>query len=208
MHGEFLLVDNGKMAKSLGNVYTIADLEKKGFDAIDYRYFCLNSNYRTPLNFTFKGLESAKIGLNRLRKNIKIHSLSNGEVSKEEIQKYKDMFMDAMNDDLDSAKALSIIWEIARKENKSKKYSDLISQLDEIMGLDISLEKIKIREEKEKNIIKKSLNCDIENLIAKREEARKNKQWQKADEIREELLKKGIVIQDTKEGVKIDYIKK
>ena len=60
----------------------------------------------------------------------------------------------------------------------------------------------------EKNIIKKSLNCDIENLIAKREEARKNKQWQKADEIREELLKKGIVIQDTKEGVKIDYIKK
>ena len=94
------------------------------------------------------------------------------------------------------------------KENKSKKYSDLISQMDEIMGLDISLEKIKIREEKEKNIIKKSLNCDIENLIAKREEARKNKQWQKADEIREELLKKGIVIQDTKEGVKIDYIKK
>ena len=208
MHGEFLLVDNGKMAKSLGNVYTIADLEKKGFDAIDYRYFCLNSNYRTPLNFTFKGLESAKIGLNRLRKNIKIHSLSNGEVSKEEIQKYKEMFMEAMNDDLDSAKALSIIWEIARKENKSKKYSDLISQMDEIMGLDISLEKIKIREEKEKNIIKKSLNCDIENLIAKREEARKNKQWQKADEIREELLKKGIVIQDTKEGVKIDYIKK
>ena len=208
MHGEFLLVDNGKMAKSLGNVYTIADLEKKGFDAIDYRYFCLNSNYRTPLNFTFKGPESAKIGLNRLRKNIKIHSLSNGEVSKEEIQKYKEMFMEAMNDDLDSAKALSIIWEIARKENKSKKYSDLISQMDEIMGLDISLEKIKIREEKEKNIIKKSLNCDIENLIAKREEARKNKQWQKADEIREELLKKGIVIQDTKEGVKIDYIKK
>lgn len=208
MHGEFLLVDNGKMAKSLGNVYTIADLEKKGFDAIDYRYFCLNSNYRTPLNFTFKGLESAKIGLNRLRKNIKIHSLSNGEVSKEEIQKYKEMFMEAMNDDLDSAKALSIIWEIARKENKSKKYSDLISQMDEIMGLDISLEKIKVREEKEKNIIKKSLNCDIENLIAKREEARKNKQWQKADEIREELLKKGIVIQDTKEGVKIDYIKK
>ena len=65
-----------------------------------------------------------------------------------------------------------------------------------------------VKVEKEKNIIKKSLNCDIENLIAKREEARKNKQWQKADEIREELLKKGIVIQDTKEGVKIDYIKK
>lgn len=71
-------------------------------------------------------------------------------ISKEEIQKYKEMFMEAMNDDLDSAKALSIIWEIARKKIKSKKYSDLISQMDEIMGLDISLEKIKIREEKKK----------------------------------------------------------
>ena len=210
VHGEFLLVDNGKMAKSLGNVYTISDLEKRGFDALDYRYFCLNSSYRTPLNFTFKALESAQTGLKRLRENIKKHSISDNIISEKEIEEYRKKFMDAMSDDLDSPKALSIIWEIARKENKSRQYSDLIAEMDEIMGIDISIEKIKIREEENKNkeiMIKEELNEKIKELIKKREIARQNKQWNKADEIRDKLETLGIKLIDTKDGIKIEKFK-
>lgn len=208
MHGEFLLVDNGKMSKSLGNVYTISDLEKRGFDALDYRYFCLNSNYRSTLNFTFKGLEGARTGLERLRQSVKAHAASNKDVDDKEIQEYRQRFMDAMNDDLDSSKALSIIWEIARKENKSKKYADLIGEMDEIMGIDISMEKIKAREDKKEQEVKDSIDIETKELICEREVARQHKDWAKADQIRDELEKRGIRVKDTREGVKIERIEK
>ena len=206
MHGEFLLVDNGKMSKSLGNIYTIEELEDRGFDALDYRYFCLNSSYRSTLNFTFEGLKSAKKGLARLRQCVKLHSVSNNNVNDEEINKYRKRFLDAMNDDLDSPNALSIIWEIARKEYKSKKYADLIGEMDEIMGLDISIEKILDREHKEEEKLKNELDDDIKKLIDEREIARQHKEWEKADFIRHELEKRGIRIKDTREGMKIEKI--
>lgn len=206
MHGEFLLVDNGKMSKSLGNVYTISELEERGFDALDYRYFCLNSSYRSTLNFTFEGLKSAKKGLERLRNCVKTHSSSNKDVSDEKINEYRRRFLEAMNNDLDSPTALSIIWEIARKENKSKKYADLIGEMDEIMGLDISMEKILEREHKEEEKVKRELDIDIKKLICEREVARQHKEWGKADKIRAELEQKGIRIKDTREGIKIEKI--
>lgn len=206
MHGEFLLVDNGKMSKSLGNVYTISELEERGFDALDYRYFCLNSNYRNTLNFTFVGLIGAKKGLERLRNLVKVHSTSNEDVSDKEIEDYRKSFLDAMSNDLDSPKALSIIWEIARKQNKSKKYADLIGEMDEIMGLDISIDKILERENKEEDKLEQSLDIEIKQLISEREIARQNKEWEKADKIREQLEQKGIRLKDTKEGIKIEKI--
>ena len=208
MHGEFLLVDNGKMSKSLGNIYTIAELEDRGFDALDYRYFCLNSSYRSTLNFTFESLKSAKKGLDRLRQCVKLHSASNNGVNDEEINNYRKRFLEAMNDDLDSPNALSIIWEIARKEYKSKKYSDLIGEMDEIMGLDISIEKILERENKEEEKVRNKLNDDIKKLLDEREIARQHKEWEKADLIRYELEKRGIRIKDTREGMKIERIVK
>ena len=208
MHGEFLLVNNGKMSKSLGNLYTISDLEERGFDALDYRYFCLNSNYRSTLNFTFKGLESARTGLERLRQSVKAHAASDKDVDKEEIQEYRQRFMDAMNDDLDSPKALSIVWEIARKENKSKKYADLIGEMDEILGIDISMEKIRAREEMKEQELNNSIDVEIKKLVAEREVAREHKDWARADQIRDELERRGIRVKDTKEGVKIERVER
>lgn len=207
IHGEFLLVDNGKMSKSLGNVYTIAELEKRGYDALDYRYFCLNASYRKTLNFTFSGLDSAKTGLERLRQSVKVHNNSNNDVEEKELQDYRKQFMDAMNNDLDTPTALSIVWEIARKEIKSKKYADLIAEFDDILGIDISIEKILERENAEKDEVEKGLDDKIKALITDREEARKNKDWEKADKIRNELESKGIRVIDTKDGVKIERIK-
>lgn len=208
MHGEFLLVDNGKMSKSLGNVYTISDLEKKGFDALDYRYFCLNSNYRRKLNFTFEGLKGAQKGLDRLRNCVKAHYSSNSNVDQKEIDNYREKFMNAMDDDLDSPKALSIIWEIARKEKKSKQYADLIGEMDEVMGIDISMEKILKREEEAERKLRDSLDIDIKKLICEREVARKHKEWEKADNIRNELERRGILVRDIKNGIKIEKLKK
>lgn len=206
IHAEFLLVDNGKMSKSLGNVYTISELEQRGFDALDYRYFCLNSSYRSTLNFTFEGLKAAQKGLERLRNCVKMHSASNVKVDQAEIDDYRKKFMDAMSDDLDSPKALSIIWEIARKDVKSKQYADLIGEMDEIMGIDISIEKIEEREKMLEKKLTDSLDAEIQNLISERETARNNKEWDKADKIRDELAKRGIKIKDTKEGVVIEKI--
>ena len=206
MHGEFLKVDDGKMSKSLGNIYTISELERRGFDALDYRYFCLNAHYRSILNFTFKGLESAHTGLERLRISVKEHANSKESVEQKEIEQYREKFLEALNDDLDTAKALSIMWEIARKEKKSKDYAELLSEMDEIMGIDISIEKIKEREQREEEKLKETLDIEIKNLIAEREVARAKKDWDKSDEIRQKLEEKGIRVKDTKEGTKIEII--
>ena len=206
MHGEFLKVDGGKMSKSLGNIYTIAELEKRGYDALDYRYFCLNAHYRSLLNFTFQGMDSAKIGLERLRQSVLQHYDSNKKIDPKEIQKYKDAFLDALNDDLDTARALSIVWEVARKEEKSKDYADLIAEMDEIFSLDLSYEKIIARSKKEEKKLEESLDEEIKKLIEERKKARENKDWEKSDLIRDELEKKGIRIKDTKDGMKIERI--
>lgn len=206
MHAEFLMVDNGKMSKSLGNVYTISDLEKRGFDALDYRYFCLNSNYRTLLNFTFNGLEGAKTGLNRLRQCILLHAQSDLEIDKTELNDYMNRFMDAINDDLDTAKALSIVWEIARKDKKSKHYADLIQEMDKILGLDLTVDKIKVIEEKKETELQEKLEDNVREMLNKRESARAAKDWKKADEIRDELEKLGYRVKDTKDGVKLEKI--
>lgn len=206
MHGEFLKVDGGKMSKSLGNIYTISELERRGFDALDFRYFCLNAHYRSLLNFTFKSLESAQIGLERLRNSVKEHSSSNEKVDLAEIEKYRSDFMEALNDDLDTPRALSIVWEIARKEKKSKVYADLLSEMDQIIGVDISIEKIKEREIKREQRLRDSLDVQTKKLIEKREIARKNKDWAKSDLLRDELKLKGIRVKDTKEGMEIEKI--
>ncbi len=207
VHGEFLMVDNGKMAKSLGNVYTISELEKRGYDALDYRYFCLNASYRRSLNFTFAGLDSAKTGLERLRQNIILHVNGESKVDNEELDGYRKAFLDAISDDLDTPKALSIIWEIARKENRSKDYANLITEFDEVMGIDISIDKILEREKNKEAKVQDDLSDYIKALIAEREKARKNKDWAIADQIRNELEEKGIRIKDTKDGAQIEKIK-
>jgi len=204
MHGEFLSVDNGKMSKSLGNTYTLDDLKEKGFDALDYRFLCLNANYRNKMNFTFKSLEGAKKGLNRLREEVKKHAQGSNVTSNEEIENYRKVFLEAMNDDLDSPKAMSILWEIARTPNKSKQYADLIAEFDTVLGIDVSLEKILKRENKEESIdIRDTLDIKTKNLIAEREVARSHKDWKRADAIREALKEKGIEIVDMKDGIQI-----
>ena len=137
MHVEFLQVDGGKMSKSLGNVYTISELEEKGIEALAFKLFCYTAHYRTKLNFTFEGAMSSQKALNRLRESYIKHENGNDNIENSLIEEYKNRFLEAINDDLNLPLAMGIVWELARSETKSKKIANLLAEFDKVLGLDL-----------------------------------------------------------------------
>jgi len=191
MHSEFLLIDGGKMSKSLNNVYTISDLEAKGFSAMDYRMFNFTSHYRNKLNFTWDSLESAKIALNRLKEGYQKHEEGIEQVSNEKIEGYKQKFNEAINDDLNMPLAMSVVWEVIKENNKSKQYAELLRKFDEVLGLEIN-KKVEIE-----------LPEEVKKLVEERKLARLNKDWAKSDELRDKIDQMGYSVKDTKDGMEI-----
>jgi cysteinyl-tRNA synthetase len=195
LHGEFLLVEGKKMAKSLGNIYTLNDLIKKGFNPLAYRYLCLGAHYRSKLNFTFDALESAKNALENLYEKVReLKSKIKNQKLKIEIESknYQRKFLEFINDDLDTPKALALMWDLisGNKIDDRQKYL-LLLDFDRILGL--SLEKIK----------KPKIPQEIRGLVKIREDYRKKGDFKSADEIREKIKDLGYWIEDTKEGPKI-----
>jgi len=177
MHGNFLVLkDRAKMAKSGENFLTLISLIQKGYDALDYRYFCLQSNYRKELAFDWDGLDSARVGLRRLKEKVFALGTSEGDVHEPRLQD----FNDAISDDLNMAQALAIAWELV--DDSSIKPEDrlaTIKKMDEVLGL-------KLDEE-----IKFELPPQITQWILERNEARKKKDWKKSDELRDLIQASG-----------------
>ena len=202
MHVEFLQVDGGKMSKSLGNTYTLDQLQEKGIEPLAYKLFCYTAHYRTKLNFTFDSAISSQKALNRLRESYLLHlENEDNNVEKEKIEEYRKRFMDAVNDDLNMPLAMGIVWEVARNEIKSKQYAKLLIEFDKILGLDIEHSKDYL--EKEEKI---ELPEEIKSLVEQRKQARENKDWAESDRIRDLLKEQGYVVKDTKEGQVIEKI--
>ena len=195
MHVEFLQVDGGKMSKSLGNTYTLDQLQEKGIEPLAYKMFCYTAHYRTKLNFTFESALSTQKALNRLREGYLTHLQNNEKISEEEIREYKQGFLDAVNDDLNMPLAMGIVWEVVRNNKKSKQFADLLLEFDRILGLDLENSK-KYLDEQEKVELPK----EILDLIEQRKIARENKDWAESDRIRDLLKEKGYTVKDTKEG--------
>lgn len=195
MHVEFLQVDGGKMSKSLGNTYTLDQLQEKGIEPLAYKLFCYTAHYRTKLNFTFEVASSSQKTLNRLREGYLKHTEGIEDVEDNIIENYKQRFIEAVNDDLNMPLAMGIVWEVVRNEVKSKQFAKLLLEFDKILGLDLENSK-KYLEEKES--IK--LPEEIEILLEQRKQARENKNWSESDRIRDELKEKGYIVKDTKEG--------
>lgn len=181
MHNEWVLVNGKKMSKSLGNFYKLNDIVDKGFSPIDLRYFFLSKIYRQKLNFTWENLETAKKSIQRLKENI-ASIKDDGKVNK----KYLGEFEKAMDDDLNTANALQVLWKLVRDKKAFGKIKTL-KKMDEVFGLKL------FNMETPKEVIK---------LAEERKSARKNKNWKKADALREKIEKLGFKINDTKE----DYI--
>lgn len=193
MHGEFMLVDSGKMSKSLGNIYTISQLEQKGCSALDFRFFCLNAHYRKKLNFTFDGLASAKTSKERLCSMLYQHKISKTKTDEKVLNKYKEEFLSAINDDLNIPLALGLLFTMT-KENKSKDIYKLALEFDKVFGL--CLDKISPPVQQPQQDAPE----EILELVQQRNQAKKAKDFAKADQIRDLIAQKGYSLKDTREG--------
>ncbi len=187
LHARWLLFKGEKMAKSKGKIYTLSELENEDFKPLDYRYFCLTAHYRTQLNFTLKNLEKAKNAYDRL-KNIIPTLKDNPSISlgteRKINKKYLNEFEKAINNDLDMPVALSVLWNLIR-DKKAEGEIKTIQKMDKIFGLDL------LKEERV------SIPNNVKKLIDQREKARKEKNWQKADELRQKIKKLGYWVEDT-----------
>lgn len=198
IHCEFLLVDGGKMSKSLGNTYTLDQLQEKGITPLAYKLFCFTSHYRNKLNFTFEGASGAQKALERLYESYIKDTQGNDNVQDEIIQEYKEKFTSYINDDMNLPGAMSIVWDVAKNPKKSPKFADLLLEFDSVLGLDIANAK-KYISEIEQN--QETIPEEIQRLVDERKIARQNKDWRKSDELRDIIISKGYSIKDTKDGI-------
>jgi len=181
-------VDNVKMGKSLGNFKTISDL-LENFDPMVIRFLVISSHYRKPLDFSMKALKSAEASYTRLHNAVLTLKKDTG-INKT----YLSQFSKEMDDDLNTPKALAVLWELI-KNPKAKSKIETIKKIDSVFCLDLLK---KIKEDK--------IPVNIKELAKKRDEARKNKDWNTSDKIRDQLKTKGYIIEDSKTGPRIKKI--
>ena len=196
MHGEYLLINGGKMSKSLGNVYLLKDIIDRGYEALVYKLFSYSCHYRNKLNFTWEGIEEASKSLERLRNGYRLHKEGKDDVEDSVVSELEERFHKAINDDLNMPLAMGVVWETVRFDKKSPKLANLLLKFDQVLGLHVDKE----QENKEE------IPEEIMELVEKRKIARENKDWAKSDELRDLIKEKGYDIKDLKDGVEIKKI--
>jgi len=195
MHGEFLTLKKARMGKSEGNLVTIADLEKQGFSALDYRYLALTGHYRKPLLFTIESLKAAKNAFDRLKNSIAELKENPKSKKSKKAEEYKKKFLEKINDDLNIPEALALLHKLlAEKDIENKEKLKLALDFDKVLGLNL---------EKAESAFLEKIPEEIKKLVEERENARKKKNWAKADELRNKIKEKGFEISDTEKGAKI-----
>jgi len=191
VHTEHLNDSTGKMSKSNGEFLTVDLLEKKGYNPLSYRLFCLQSHYQNQLVFTYESLDGTENAYNKLINRIKSIEKDDSKIDKESFDKYNNEFKSALADNLNTSNALTVLYDVIKSELNNNTKLALISSFDKVLSLDL------LQEEK-------TLSNDLENyideMIQKRNEAKNNKDYTLADSIRNELLDKGIILKDTREG--------
>ena len=196
MHGEYLLINGGKMSKSLGNVYLLKDIIDRGYEALVYKLFSYSCHYRNKLNFTWEGIEATSKSLERLRNGYRLHKEGKDDVEDSVVSELEERFHKAINDDLNMPLAMGVVWETVRFDKKSPKLANLLLKFDQVLGLHVDKE----QENKEE------IPEEIMELVEKRKIARENKDWAKSDELRDLIKEKGYDIKDLKDGVEIKQI--
>jgi cysteinyl-tRNA synthetase len=220
LHNEFLTFEGGKMAKSEGNIVRLSDLAEKGLDPLAFRYFCLNGNYRKKMDFSIKAIEASQNALQNLRlTQTDISGKNHAEIkaagleAEKFLEKAEKKFSTAVNDDMNTPKALSVLHEIINYEQKLDEqnlvndevidlFKNKISRLDKVLGL--GLDNIRVVHNYKVNLMSKAnISEDIKILIEEREKARQEKNWRKSDELREKIKTLGYEIKDTPGGQQI-----
>jgi len=196
LHDAFLVFGKSvRMAKSAGEIITVKNLVKEGFDPLAFRYLCLTAHYRSELVFTWESLQASQKALFTLREHVRRFKENLKDEVKEtsRAKEYRSAFLEAVNDDLNMPKALTIVWKLVREEkdiSEDEKHK-LLLEFDKIFALDL-----------DRKVVTEKLPEEAELLIRRREEARKAKDWETADKLREQLNAMGIILEDTASGVK------
>ena len=200
LHGEFLVLAKEKMAKSAGNFLTLGSIVEKGYDALDYRYFCLGAHYRSPLQFSFQALDAARSGRhNMIERILRLKEESPNPESPGNIAggaaDLLESFRDALEQDLNIPKALVPFWELIKDESIAPEQKLVtLSEMDRVLGLDLA--------SVEPEELDPQLQDEVQALIGEREQARSSKDFARADEIRDRLCRMGIILEDTPAGVR------
>ena len=196
-HVEHLNDESGKMSKSKGKTLTVDTLIENGYDPLSYRFLCLQSHYRKQLTFSYSSLDGAENAYKKLKN--KVLSLSkDGEVDTEVFNVYKNNFVSFLEDDINTANAISVIYDVLKVNTNDLTKYELIKDFDRVLGLELTTE------------INNTNEVDIEFInskIEERNEAKKNKNYELADQIRNELLEMGIILKDTREGTTFEIKK-
>ncbi len=201
MHGEFLLSEKGKMSKSSGEFLTLSVLKEHGFDPLDYRYFCLGANYRTQLQFSYQGLEGARAARLGLVERISGFGdlVADEKAISDKARDYMKQFDDFVCNDLGTPRALSVLWTLVKDEaipNDQKRF--VLNYMDGVLGLKLS--EVKAQKAQEE------FPQEVLDLVQKRAEAKKNKDWALADSYRNEITQLGFVVKDTPNGPSLTKI--
>lgn len=193
MHVEFMQVDGRKMSKSLGNTYTLDQLEERGYSPMDFRYFCLNTHYRKKLNFTFEGMDAAKTAYSRLLALLKACAASDAKTDPAVIEAFDKEFADAVSDDLNIPLGMGALWTLL-KNPPSRDIYEAAMRADKVLGLSLD----KCTEEK-----KEDVPADVRAIADERWTARLAKDWAKSDALRETLASMGWAVKDGNEGYEL-----
>lgn len=203
VHMAFLNDETGKMSKSKGEFLTVTNLMKKGFNPLVYRFYCLQSHYRNTLTFDFEKLETTQNSYNKLVN--KLDSLkanyNENDINKEKYDSYINKFKEALANDLNTASAITLIYDLLKEDVSDSTKVSIIKEFDKVLSLDL------LNKKEETVTVDTELETYINEMINKRNEAKKNKDFALADSIREELKEKGILIKDTREGTIYEIIK-
>ena len=197
IHGEHLNDQSGKMSKSKGEFLTVSLLESKGYDPLVYRLFCLQSHYRNQLVFSYEGMDTAKNTYQKLKNKIKSLKNNNEKIDDAIFTKFNEKFKDAIANDLNTSLMLTTLYDVLKENVNDETKLALITNFDTVLSLNL-LKQDEIDSELENYVLSK---------IKERNEAKANKNYELADQIRNELLEKGISIKDTREGTIFEVIK-
>ncbi len=198
VHTKFLLIDGQKMARSKGNVYTISDLEERGFTALDFRFLTLMTHYRAKMNFTWEALSGAQTALNRLREEVE--GWSEPKIGCAE---FEQKFQEAINDDLNMPEALAVMWKLVKSDYPTSAKAESLFKFDQVLGLDLKRKlETTLRQSSGQGNKKLEVPVEVMRLVQEREELRRQKRFHLADQLRNKIKKMGYQIEDDDENGK------
>jgi cysteinyl-tRNA synthetase len=199
LHGEHLLIDGQKMSKSLKNFYRLSDIIQKGFDPLSLKYLFFSASYRQQLNFTWKALESAARALKNLHSRVKEMEKANDRENEKQNthtpNEFTSQFKDAISDDLNMAKALSVVWNVVKSSLSNRTKLAFLHEVDKVLGFGFK--------NQQENTHRFEAPAEITLLVEKRDRLRTEGKWEEADEVRNQIEKLGFALKDTKNGAQV-----